>query len=105
MKTAYSNLGADIAKLSLSNNIPTLVKAIEIKGKHFMAQSGIEPHKIKYQFLYRCFYNKGFVKAGDVIRVLDVVTDIDSINCSTDKILGRISFNSLMDTNLFIQLD
>lgn len=76
-----------------------------INGKHFIAQPAIEKHRILYSFRFGGGVKGGTVKSGDVIRVIDTATDIDTENCSTDKLLHKISKQSLLNKDFFIQID
>ena len=73
-------------------------------GKHFMAQPEIEKHKVLYSFKFGGGVKGGCVKSGDVIKVLDVYTQIDTPVAGTDKLLHSITVASLMNEKLFIQL-
>ena len=77
----------------------------KLTGKHFIAQPAIESHKILYSYQFGGGTKGGYVKSGDVIKVISEQIDVDTPTCGTDKLLHRITTASLLNPSFFIQLD
>ena len=76
-----------------------------IIGKHFIAQKGIEKHKILYTFKFGGGIKGGYVKAGDVLKITGLYNDVDTVSFSTDKTLYRMAPDFFADPQYTIQID
>jgi len=74
-------------------------------GKNFIAQKGIEKFKISYSYNFRGAGINAFIKAGDVIKVIDQYTNIGEPVCATDKVLSVLTTATFLNKEYFIQLD
>jgi hypothetical protein len=79
----------------------TTFEKIRIVGNVFVAQPGIERHKIKKNFRNGGGILGGCLKAGDKIKVTSACSDIDSISYSTDITLHRLNASFFYSNEFF----
>jgi hypothetical protein len=69
----------------------TTLQQIRIVGNTFIAQPGIEQLKIKKTFKNGGGILGGCLNAGDKVKIIAGVNDIDTISFQTDVTLHRLS--------------
>lgn len=79
----------------------TTLQQIRIVGNTFVAQPGIENLKILKTYKNGGGILGGCLKAGDIVKVIGSVNDIDTISFTTDVTLNRLN-ESFFYTNQYL---
>lgn len=78
-----------------------ILQDIRMVGNKFIAQPGIESHKIKKTFKLGGGILGGCLVAGDVITITDARIDIDTMTFSTDVTLNRLTASYFYNNEYF----
>lgn len=81
----------------------TTLKSIRIVGNTFIATKAMEALKVKKTFKNGGGILGGYVKAGDKIKIIDCMNDIDSVSFSTDITLYRLNQNFFNNNHYLVR--
>lgn len=97
----------ELFSVYLLNNSKTInvMKNQNLVGKHFIAQAGVNGKKIALHFKYRGEGINQYLKAGDVVKVIDESIEIDTPCVSTLQMLNRMTKDSFLNPMFFLPIE